>query len=85
MKHSRRIINMEEQRPCLFSFFNFRSYLMMALMISMGILLRKTGIVPLSYLSFFYILMGIPLLMSSFRFYYYGFRYSKAIENLLKK
>ena len=85
LKHSRRIINMEEQRPCLFSFFNFKSYLMMTLMISMGILLRKTGIVPLSYLSFFYILMGIPLLMSSFRFYYYGFRYSKATENLTEK
>ena len=85
MKHSRRIINMEEQLPCLFSFFNFRSYLMMALMICMGILLRKTGLVPLSYLSFFYILMGIPLLMSSFRFYYYGFRYRKAMENLTKE
>lgn len=45
----------------------------------MGITLRKTGIVPLEYLSVFYIMMGIPLAMSVFRFYYNGIYYKKAI------
>jgi len=49
------------------------------LMISMGITLRKTGIVPLEYLSLFYVAMGTPLLMSAFRFYYNGINYKKVV------
>jgi hypothetical protein len=82
LKHTRRIIRMQIERPCAFSFFNFRSYLMMALMIGMGITLRTTGIVPLEYLSVLYVTMGIPLTMSAFRFYYYGFRFRLAVKEL---
>jgi len=39
-------------------------------MISMGIFLRKSGIIPLSSLSLAYITMGIPLLLSSGLFYH---------------
>jgi len=78
-KHTQRILNMEMEHPCIFSFFNFRSYIMMLLMISMGITLRKTGIVPLEYLSLFYVAMGTPLLMSAFRFYYNGINYKKVV------
>jgi len=69
-KHVGRISNLAIDHPCLFSFFNLKSYLMMGLMISSGIILRKTGIVSPEYLSLIYMTMGIPLLMSSFRFYY---------------
>lgn len=69
-KHVLRIKNMTNDRPCMFSFFNLKSYLMMAVMISTGIVLRKTAVIPLAYLSLVYITMGIPLLMSSFRFYH---------------
>jgi len=68
-KHVLRITNLPIARPSVFSFFNLRSYLMMFFMISMGITLRKTGVVSPEYLSFTYVTMGIPLLMSSFRFY----------------
>jgi hypothetical protein len=78
-KHTQRILNMEMEYPCAFSFFSFRSYVMMALMISMGITLRKTAIVPLEYLSLFYVAMGMPLLMSAFRFYYNGINYKKVV------
>jgi len=67
--HVLRITNFPIKRPSIFSFFSLRSYLMMFLMISMGITLRKTGVVPPEYLSLMYVTMGIPLLMSSFRFY----------------
>lgn len=70
VKHVLRIQNIPIDHPCLFSFFNVKSYLMMGIMISSGILLRKTGIISPEYLSLIYITMGIPLLMSSFRFYY---------------
>jgi len=68
-KHVLRINNLPIERPVIFSFFNLKSYLMMFVMISLGITLRKTGVVSPEYLSFMYITMGIPLLMSSFRFY----------------
>lgn len=68
-KHMNRIQNLSPDRPCVFSFFSFKSYLMMGFMISGGIFLRKSGVVSAEYLALIYITMGIPLLMSSFRFY----------------
>lgn len=69
-KHVLRIKNLPVSRPCLFSFFNLRSYLMMFSMITFGVILRKSGAISPDYLTLMYITMGIPLLMSSFRFYY---------------
>jgi len=74
-KHIARIIRMKNDRPFIFSFFNFRSYFMMAVMISMGVFLRKSGIVSPFYLSVLYVTMGIPLFASAFRFYYSGIYY----------
>jgi len=68
-KHVIRIQNLPIEQPCLFSFFNIRSYLMMFSMITLGVMLRKSGFVSAEYLSLMYITMGIPLLLSSFRFY----------------
>lgn len=76
-KHIARIIHLKVERPCAFSFFNFRSYLLMTLMISMGILLRKSGIISPFYLSVLYVTMGIPLFVSAFRFYYSAFHYPR--------
>ncbi|MEI6275849.1 MAG: hypothetical protein WCP08_07655 [Prolixibacteraceae bacterium] len=72
LKHTKRILNLKEAKPCFFSFFNFRSYLLMALMISMGITLRKTGWVAPGHLAFLYLTMSVPLMLSSVRFYYTG-------------
>jgi hypothetical protein len=69
-KHTVRIAGMKLEKPCLFSFFNFRSYVLMTLMITAGISLRKSGILTPVYLSVIYVTMGIPLFISSFRFYY---------------
>lgn len=69
-KHVHRINTLPIDHPCFFSFFNLKSYLMMTIMITSGITLRKTGIISPEYLSLIYVTMGIPLLMSSFRFYY---------------
>ena len=77
LKHTLRILKMKEAHPCFFSFFNFRSYLVMFFMIGMGITLRTTGWVPLVYLSYLYLTMSVPLLLSSVRFYYTGIFYRK--------
>jgi hypothetical protein len=68
--HTHRIDAMSLEKPCLFSFFNIKSYILMSIMITAGISLRKSGILPPFYLSVIYITMGIPLFLSSFRFYY---------------
>jgi len=74
LKHINRILNINIDRPCFFSFFNWHSYFLMSIMISSGIILRITGIVPITYLAYFYIAMGTPLFISSLRFYYSGLK-----------
>lgn len=76
-KHSNRIKNLPHDRPCAFSFFNLQSYLMMVIMISFGITLRTTGIVPTKYLALMYVTMGIPLFASAIRFYVNGIRFHR--------
>lgn len=69
-KHIQRIRGLNIPYPCAFSFFNFRSYLMMAIMISGGIFLRKLDIINRVWLYTFFITMGVPLLISAARFFY---------------
>lgn len=66
-----RIKSMKIERPCLFSFFDFKGYLLMIVMITAGITLRRLQIVNPDYLYTFYIGMGIPLIISSLRFFYF--------------
>lgn len=80
-KHAWRIINLKHENPCLFAFFNARSYIMMAVMISSGVILRKSGVVSPEYLSVLYVTMGIPLFLSAIRFYYYEIFYRTIIRN----
>lgn len=75
LKHTFRIINLKNDYPCLFSFFSIKSYILMLIMITSGILLRKSGIISPYYLSMIYLTMGIPLFLSAFRFYNYGIYY----------
>ena len=79
-KHIARIIHLTSDLPCIFSFFNLRSYLMMTFMILFGVYLRKSGIVPPFYLSILYVTMGIPLFVSSIRFYYSGCYYHSIVR-----
>lgn len=73
LNHALRIVNLKQENPCLFSFFSIKSYIIMIIMISLGVFLRTSGIVPVAYLAVLYLTMGIPLFLSAFRFYYFGF------------
>ncbi len=79
LKHIVRMQNNPIERPCVFSFFNWRSYILMSTMISLGVTLRLTGLVPIQYLSLFYICMGTPLILSSLRFYTHGIKGLKTV------
>jgi hypothetical protein len=68
-RHYNRIIHLEIERPCFFSFFNARSYILMSVMITAGVTVRLTGLVPIEYLYTFYITMSLPLLVCAVRFF----------------
>jgi len=55
-------------RPCVFSFMSWKSYLIVAIMVTMGITLRHSSI-PKQYLSMLYIGIGLALLLSSIRYF----------------
>jgi hypothetical protein len=68
-KHIKRIKNITISRPCAFSFFSFRSYLLMAIMITGGVLLSHSGFISKTILFTFYLTMGTPLILSSLKFF----------------
>ncbi|MFH0865355.1 MAG: hypothetical protein V1904_04125 [Bacteroidota bacterium] len=73
-KHITRISLIKADFPCFFSFFNFRSYILMAIMITTGIILRKTNIIEAEYLYTSYLAMSVPLILSAFRFFIAAFK-----------
>ena len=70
-RHIKRIHGLNIPYPCAFSFFNLRGYIMMAIMISGGIMLRSFDVINKEWLYNFYIAMGVPLLISASRFFYF--------------
>ena len=69
-QHITRITLIKVDNPCFFSFFNFRSYLLMGIMITAGITLRKLDIINHEILYTYFITMGLPLMVSAYRFFY---------------
>jgi len=65
-KNLGRIMPMEGKK-CLFSFMTWRSYLIVVIMVTMGIIMRHST-VPRSYLSVIYIGIGLSLILSSIRY-----------------
>jgi hypothetical protein len=65
-KNLGRILPMEGKK-CVFSFMTWKSYIMVAVMMTMGILLRHSAI-PKTYLSILYIGIGLALILSSVRY-----------------
>ena len=65
-KNLGRILPMEGKR-CLFSFMTWKSYIMVALMASMGAFLRSSPM-PKPFLSAIYIGIGLSLILSSVRY-----------------
>jgi hypothetical protein len=73
-KNLNRIIPMEGKR-CLFSFISWQSYIMIAVMICMGYILRHSPL-PKLYLSVIYSAIGTALILSSIRYLRYLFKIS---------
>ena len=65
-KNLGRILIMEGKK-CVFSFMTWKSYIMVLVMTTMGILLRHSSI-PKPYLAVLYIGIGLSLILSSIRY-----------------
>lgn len=65
-KNLARILPMQG-KPCMFAFISWKSYLLVAVMASTGIILRHSPI-PKPYLSILYLAIGLALILSSIRY-----------------
>lgn len=75
VRYVEHIRSITHERPSAFSFFDRKGYFMMLGMITLGISLRSSGLVPASIMSVVYVTMGIPLAISSFNFYKNSFSF----------
>ncbi len=67
-KHTARIAAMPEERPYFWTFFDRKSFLIMAVMMSGGIGLRASGLAPDRFIAVFYSGLGASLLLAGLLF-----------------
>lgn len=75
-KHTARILSMAEERTYFWNFFDGKSFLIMAVMISGGIALRASGIAPERFIAVFYTGLGLALFLAGILF---GVHYAKTL------
>ena len=71
-KNLKRILPMAEKR-CLFSFIPWKSYLIIAVMMTMGAILRHS-VIPKPYLAILYSGIGLALILSGSKYMRFFFR-----------
>lgn len=75
-KHTRRI-EQKKDRSCPFSFFDVKSWIVMIVMITFGILARSLHLFPLSFISVFYVGLSSALLITGLLFLHYAWKRKK--------
>ena len=63
-KNAQRIADLEGDRHLVFRFFDRRSYIMMAVMMTFGIVMRAMGLFPSWFIAFFYTGLGLALALA---------------------
>ena len=76
-KYISRIACLKQENPCIFAFFGWKSYLLIAIMSSMGILIARFHVMPEFLQGIFYIALSGSLLMSALMFINAGILYKK--------
>ena len=67
-KHTARITGYEEERHFFLKFFDVKSFIIMAVMMTGGIWLRSSGVAPDRFIAFFYTGLGIALALAGVGF-----------------
>jgi hypothetical protein len=75
-------IDLMPNRPCIFSFMSWKSYVLVMIMISFGITLRLSPI-PKNYLSIIYTGIGLALMLSSLKYFKMALKLFSRKENNL--
>ena len=73
-KNSQRIADLEGERHHVVRFFDRKSYIMMAAMMSMGIAMRAFGVFPGWFIAFFYTGLGFALALAGTSYILRGVR-----------
>lgn len=68
-KYIYRIDTMEDEQPSIFRMFSPKSYLLIAFMISMGIVIKYFDLLPVNLLSMFLGALGLSLFTSAMHFF----------------
>lgn len=69
-KHTERISNYTEEKHLFIKFFDKKSFVIMAFMMILGIVLRSGGLAPKRFIAFFYAGLGASLLLAGLKFGY---------------
>ena len=75
-KHTARISAYEEELHFFLKFFDVKSFIIMAVMMTDGIWLRSSGVAPDRFIAFFYTGLGASLLLAGLLF---GCNFAKAL------
>lgn len=67
-RHAARILGYQEEKKSIFLFFDLKGYLLMAFMMGMGIVLRRSGFAPTEFFASFYTGLGSALSVGGLRF-----------------
>ncbi len=68
-KHTKRILSYQNKKKCIIHFFDKKSFWMMAVMMTLGILLRVTHLVPMVGIAVFYSGLGMALTLAGIAFF----------------
>ncbi|MGN0551899.1 MAG: hypothetical protein ACI4I1_00855 [Oscillospiraceae bacterium] len=77
MKHTKRIKGYAEELRPVWHFFDLKSYIIMAVMMSGGIWLRSSGLAPDVFIAVFYTGLGCALALAGVLFWVMFFVYNK--------
>lgn len=83
IKHTGRIAEKREskqQKHCPFSFFDTKGWIIMAVMITMGITIRRLELLPVSFIAVFYTGLSLALMATGVRFLIHAWRVLKKEE-----
>ena len=73
-KHTKRIKSYQEEKKWFWNFFDLKSFLIMAFMITGGILIRSLKLCPEWFIAFFYTGLGASLFLAGISFFYQFFQ-----------
>lgn len=86
MKHHVRILNYAQESVAFYLFFDRSSYIVMIMMITMGVLIRKFMLLPMQAIAIFYTGLGSALFLAGSMFIYlYKIERCKEKVNMEKK